>query len=137
MSSPDRSSATSPGFVATTVRVLEMIKFSHTLFALPFALMGAALAMSRPGVVVTGFKPWLGIGLCMVGARSAAMAFNRVVDRKIDAANPRTASRHIPAGLLKVSGVVVFTVVSCLVFIGGTALFLPENPWPLRLSVPL
>ncbi|MBI1325456.1 4-hydroxybenzoate octaprenyltransferase [bacterium] len=137
MSSPDRPAAASPGFIASTVRVLEMIKFSHTLFALPFALMGAALAMSRPGVVVSGVKPWLGIGLCMVGARSAAMAFNRVVDRKIDAANPRTASRHIPAGLLKVSGVVGFTVVSCLVFIGGTALFLPENPWPLRLSLPV
>lgn len=137
MSSPDRPAADSPGLVATTVRVLEMIKFSHTLFALPFALMGAALAMSRPGVVVSGVKPWLGIGLCMVGARSAAMAFNRIVDRKIDAANPRTANRHIPAGLLKVSGVVAFTVVSCLVFIGGTALFLPENPWPLRLSVPV
>ncbi len=137
MSSPDRPAEASPGIVATTVRVLEMIKFSHTLFALPFALMGAALAMSRPGVVVSGVKPWIGIGLCMVGARSAAMAFNRVVDRKIDAANPRTASRHIPAGLLKVSGVVAFTAVSCLIFVGGTAMFLPENPWPLRLSVPV
>ncbi|TNV75082.1 hypothetical protein FGO68_gene14614 [Halteria grandinella] len=114
-----------------------MIKFSHTLFALPFALMGAALAVSRPGVVVHGVKPWLGIGLCMVGARSAAMAFNRVVDRRIDAANPRTASRHLPAGTLKTSGVVVFTVISCMVFIAGTALFLPENPWPLRLSLPV
>jgi 4-hydroxybenzoate polyprenyltransferase len=127
----------SPGLIGTTVRVLEMIKFSHTLFALPFALMGAALAMSRPGVIMSGVKPWLGIGLCMVSARSAAMAFNRVVDRKIDAANPRTAGRHIPAGLLKTSGVIAFTVVSCLVFVGGTALFLPENPWPLRLSLPV
>ncbi len=127
----------SPGLIGTTVRVLEMIKFSHTLFALPFALMGAALAMSRPGVVMSGVKPWLGIGLCMVGARSAAMAFNRVVDRKIDAANPRTAGRHIPAGLLKTSGVIAFTIVACLLFIIGTALFLPENPWPLRLSLPV
>jgi len=133
----ETSAVESPGIIATTVRVLEMIKFSHTLFALPFALMGAALAMSRPGVVMSGVKPWLGIGLCMIGARSAAMAFNRVVDRKIDAANPRTAGRHIPAGLLKTSGVIAFTIVSCLVFVGGTALFLPENPWPLRLSLPV
>lgn len=135
---PADSAATgTPGLIGTTVRVLEMIKFSHTLFALPFALMGAALAVSRPGVVVSGVKPWVGIGLCMLGARSAAMAFNRVVDRKIDAANPRTAGRHIPAGLLKTSAVIGFTAAACGVFVAGTALFLPENPWPLRLSLPV
>jgi 4-hydroxybenzoate polyprenyltransferase len=132
-----RNEAAAPGVIGATVRVLEMIKFSHTLFALPFALMGAALAVSRPGVVVSGVKPWIGILVCMVGARSAAMAFNRIVDRRIDAANPRTAGRHIPAGLLTTSGVALFTIVSCVVFIGGTALFLPENPWPIRLSLPV
>jgi 4-hydroxybenzoate polyprenyltransferase len=120
-----------------TVQILEMIKFSHTLFALPFALMGAALAVSKPGVVVTGVKPWVGILICMVGARSAAMAFNRIVDRRIDAKNPRTATRHIPSGVLSTQSVAVFTVVSCSIFLAGTALFLPENPWPLRLSSPV
>jgi 4-hydroxybenzoate polyprenyltransferase len=120
-----------------TVQILEMIKFSHTLFALPFALMGAALAVSKPGVVVTGVKPWVGILTCMVGARSAAMAFNRIVDRRIDAKNPRTATRHIPSGVLSTQSVAIFTVVSCSIFLAGTALFLPENPWPLRLSSPV
>jgi 4-hydroxybenzoate polyprenyltransferase len=120
-----------------TVQILEMIKFSHTLFALPFALMGAALAVSKPGVVVTGVKPWVGILICMVGARSAAMAFNRIVDRRIDAKNPRTATRHIPSGVLSTRSVAIFTVVSCSIFLAGTALFLPENPWPLRLSSPV
>ena len=120
-----------------TVQILEMIKFSHTLFALPFALMGAALAVSKPGVVVTGVKPWVGILTCMVGARSAAMAFNRIVDRRIDAKNPRTATRHIPSGVLSTRSVAIFTVVSCSIFLAGTALFLPENPWPLRLSSPV
>jgi 4-hydroxybenzoate polyprenyltransferase len=120
-----------------TVQILEMIKFSHTLFALPFALMGAALAVSKPGVVVTGVKPWVGILTCMVGARSAAMAFNRIVDRRIDAKNPRTATRHIPSGFLSTRSVAIFTVVSCSIFLAGTALFLPENPWPLRLSSPV
>jgi len=120
-----------------TVQILEMIKFSHTLFALPFALMGAALAVSKPGVVVTGVKPWVGILTCMVGGRSAAMAFNRIVDRRIDAKNPRTATRHIPSGVLSTRSVAIFTVVSCSIFMAGTALFLPENPWPLRLSSPV
>ena len=120
-----------------TVQILEMIKFSHTLFALPFALMGAALAVSKPGVVVSGIKPWVGILICMVGARSAAMAFNRIVDRRIDAKNPRTATRHIPSGVLSTRSVAIFTVVSCSIFLSGTALFLPENPWPLRLSSPV
>lgn len=120
-----------------TITLLEMIKFSHTLFALPFAIMGAILASSRGGVVVHGIKPWAGILICMVGARSAAMAFNRLVDRQIDARNPRTATRHLPAGLLSVWSVGLFTVISAAVFVVGTALFLPENPWPLRLSFPV
>jgi 4-hydroxybenzoate polyprenyltransferase len=89
-------------------RLLELIRFSHTLFALPFALLSAALAWHREGV----FR-WLdlmGILLCMVFARSAAMAFNRLVDRRIDALNPRTAVRHLPAGTLSVFVVATFTV---------------------------
>src|ERR1700692_2499814 len=78
-----------------------MIKFEHSVFALPFALTGAFLAVrehhpSRGEVV--GKLPW--IVLAMVGARSAAMAFNRILDARIDASNPRTRMRHIPAGTL-------------------------------------
>ena len=74
--------------------LLEMIKFEHTVFALPFALMGAFLA--RRGVPAAATFAW--VVLAMVGARTAAMAFNRIVDRKFDAANPRTADRALPAG---------------------------------------
>ena len=72
----------------------------------------------------------------MVGARSAAMAFNRLADRQIDAENPRTKQRHLPAGILSVASVWLFTLVSSAVFLAGTLLFLP-NPWPVRLAVPV
>jgi 4-hydroxybenzoate polyprenyltransferase len=80
---------------------LEMIKFEHSVFALPFALTGALLALRQSGFHVdhVGWKA-LWIVVAMVGARSAAMAFNRLVDAEIDARNPRTKMRHIPAGLL-------------------------------------
>ena len=118
--------------------ILEMIRFSHTLFALPFALLAAVMAWLTPtesGERV-GFH-WLhllGILVCMVAARSAAMAFNRLVDLKYDAENPRTARRHLPAGILSVKSVVVFTVVTSLAFVAGTLLFLP-NWLPLALSM--
>lgn len=130
----------------TTVRhLLEMIRFSHTVFALPFALLAAMMAWTTPVPTAAGevgtapaFNPLhlLGILICMIGARSAAMAFNRLVDRQFDAANPRTAQRHIPAGLLSLPMVILFTLVSSAIFIGGTLLFLP-NPWPLWLSIPV
>lgn len=88
--------------------ILEMIKFEHTLFAMPFALSSALVAAH-------GLPAWRIIGwiiVAMVGARSAAMAFNRVADAKIDAANPRTSSRAIPKGLVSVASAWVFTVVS-------------------------
>src|SRR5271155_4438055 len=91
---------------------LEMIRFSHTVFALPFALSSAALAwvVPLPGVEVSfRWVQLLGIVLCMVFARSAAMAFNRLADRHYDAANPRTASRHLPSGQLSVAAVWAFT----------------------------
>lgn len=96
---------------------LEMIKIEHTLFALPFAFLGALLA-SR-GFTATGLPTlWqaLWITLAMVGARSAAMAFNRIADREYDAANPRTATRAIPAGRLSVSFVWAFTLASVALF---------------------
>ena len=77
--------------------LLEMIRFSHTIFALPFALLAAVMAWVAPAqfqVVEFNWLHLVGILVAMVGARSAAMAFNRLVDAKIDAANPRTAGRH-------------------------------------------
>jgi 4-hydroxybenzoate polyprenyltransferase len=115
---------------------LELIKFSHTLFALPFALLGAALAAHDQDGWHGRVWDWVGILICMATARSAAMAFNRLADRHFDAENPRTASRHLPAGLLDVRSVTVFTFMCALAFIASTLLFLP-NRWPLYLSVPV
>ena len=92
---------------------LAMIKFEHTLFALPFAFLGAILAAN-------GFPTWwkiLWITVAMVGARSAAMTFNRIVDRDIDAKNPRTASREIPSGKLSVGFAWAFLYVSIGLFL--------------------
>ncbi|MCA9086333.1 MAG: putative 4-hydroxybenzoate polyprenyltransferase [Planctomycetaceae bacterium] len=119
-----------------TVRhFLELIRFSHTVFALPFAVLSAVMAWSEPDSVFR-VQDALGILLCMVFARSAAMAFNRLVDRDVDAENPRTAVRHIPAGLLTVRAVVAFTVVCCAAFVASTLLFLPKK-LPLLLSGPV
>ena len=114
----------------------ELVKFSHTLFALPFAMLGAALAVAGPDGRQARVQDWLGILLCMATARTAAMAFNRLVDRSYDALNPRTASRHLPAGRMSVRSVAVFTAVSAAAFIAATLLFWP-NRWPLYLSVPV
>jgi 4-hydroxybenzoate polyprenyltransferase len=164
-----------------TIRhLLELIRFSHTLFALPFAMLAAVMAwnmraqdvhqynwfvestedvaratpvLKTPGggpgdwiiaqrdqsdrkLPVIRWQEILGIVLCMVTARSFAMAFNRLADRRIDATNPRTAGRHLPAGLLSVSQVTTFTVLSAAGFIGSTLLFLP-NQLPLILSIPV
>jgi 4-hydroxybenzoate polyprenyltransferase len=116
--------------------LLGMIKFSHTLFALPFALLGAVLAAHGPDGWRGRPQDWLGILLCMATARSAAMAFNRLADRRIDAENPRTATRHLPAEILSVRSVALFTMVNVALFIATTALFLP-NRWPLILAVPV
>jgi 4-hydroxybenzoate polyprenyltransferase len=159
-----------------TIRhILEMIRFSHTLFALPFALLAAVMAWTTPGLqterrndgetarhrvetlVAPSLRPsvpsslrgsvspspppfrWLhlaGILVCMVAARSAAMAFNRLADRTIDAENPRTMSRHLPAGILSTTSVALFTAGSAAAFVAGTLLFLP-NRLPLWLSLPV
>src|SRR5438128_558387 len=88
--------------------LLEMIRFSHTLFALPFALLSAVLAWQKSGSF--HWADLIGILLCMVFARSTAMAFNRIADRHYDAANPRTAQRHLPTGLLNVATVWIFAL---------------------------
>ncbi|MED1793843.1 UbiA-like polyprenyltransferase [Brevibacillus nitrificans] len=92
--------------------ILEMIKFEHSLFALPFAFMGAVLGNI---VIEKAWPTWMEIfwvTVAMVGARSAAMSLNRVIDRVIDAKNPRTANRAIPAGLISIVEVIAFIVIS-------------------------
>src|SRR5438445_9259662 len=80
---------------------LDMIKFEHSVFALPFAMTGALLAFRESGFSAPDlWRKLLWIAVAMVGARSAAMAFNRLVDSDIDARNPRTRTRHLPAGIL-------------------------------------
>jgi len=95
-----------------------MIKIEHTLFALPFAFLGAVLAAN--GLPTLRQLGW--IIVAMVGARSAAMAFNRVADRKIDARNPRTTMRALPAGTLSVGFVWLFTIVAALLFLLAAAM---------------
>jgi 4-hydroxybenzoate polyprenyltransferase len=117
-----------------------MIRFSHTLFALPFALLAAVMAWtagarSDPPVPFR-WQDLLGIVLCMVTARSAAMAFNRIADWRFDADNPRTAKRHIPIGALSVSSVATFAIASAAAFVASTLIFLP-NRLPIYLSLPV
>jgi 4-hydroxybenzoate polyprenyltransferase len=122
---------------SATRQLLELIRFSHTLFALPFALLAAALAWADEPF---RWQDLLGILLCMVFARSAAMAFNRLADRHIDARNPRTETRHLPAGTLSVGAVWLFTLLCCAGFVASTLLFYfrePSNPWPLFLAGPV
>jgi len=131
--------------MAATLRTyLELVRFSHTIFALPFAIMAVLIAVasgdSPPSAIGTAplswLRPLLGILVCMVTARTAAMAFNRLVDRSIDAANPRTATRHLPRGAVGVTEVLGLIAVSCVGFVAGTLLFLP-NWLPVALSVPV
>ncbi len=96
----------------------EMIKIEHTLFALPFAFLGAVLAANG----LPSIRQALWITLAMVGARSTAMAFNRIADREYDAQNPRTATRALPAGLLSVGFVWAFTLVSATLFFVAAAM---------------
>ena len=120
---------------------LELVRFSHTVFALPFALMAVLIAV-RLGGDGGWSQPclWLrmsaGVLLCMNSARTAAMAFNRLVDRQIDAANPRTANRHLPRGDVRVDEVLLLIAGSSATFIASTLLFLP-NWLPLVLATPV
>ncbi|HTQ80724.1 MAG TPA: UbiA-like polyprenyltransferase, partial [Thermoanaerobaculia bacterium] len=100
-------------FVQQSRVVLEMIKIEHTIFALPFAFLGMVLAAH-------GWPAWrtvFWITVAMVGARSAAMGWNRLIDRRIDAANPRTASRALPAGLVSPGAVAGFVAASALLLV--------------------
>ncbi|HVB03793.1 MAG TPA: UbiA-like polyprenyltransferase [Chitinophagaceae bacterium] len=97
-------------------KFLSLIRFSHTLFALPFALIGFFLGIR----VNSQLLPWGLLGaiiLCMVFARSAAMGFNRWLDSRFDKLNPRTASREIPAGLIRAQSALIFVLINCLAFV--------------------
>lgn len=124
---------TTVGAAADTVRTWgEMVKFSHSAFALPFALFAAFLAgwpelrAGQVGLVL----------LCMVAARSAAMTFNRIVDAPFDARNPRTAGRALPRGLISARAAWAFFAASAAAFLAGCAGFWVYfgNAWPLRLG---
>ena len=111
---------------------LEMIKFEHSIFALPFAMVGMMWgARSALGTPWPGWEPFLWILVAMVSARSSAMAYNRIADRDIDALNPRTKMRAIPAGLLKLKQVNIFFFTGCALFFVAAAML---NPLALLLS---
>ena len=109
------------------VLYLKMIKFPHSIFALPFAFTAALMAASG----IPSLKQIFWIVVAMVSARSGAMGLNRIIDIKIDAANPRTASRELPSGKIKTSSAVLFTVISFVVLIFAAYML---NPLCLKLS---
>ena len=127
-------------------KYLSLVKFSHTIFAMPFALIGFALGVmslpeipgakahaGSPGTPMEHFSLFFRhqwhlfvlVVLCMIFARSAAMAFNRYLDRRYDAQNPRTAIREIPAGVISARSALVFTLLMCTGFIAATAFINP------------
>lgn len=117
MSAPTQAAAAPRGFGGRLRAVLAMIAFPHTLFALPFALFGTMLAARE--ATPPGWPGWRALALilgCMVTARSAAMAYNRLVDQRLDAENPRTAGRHLPAGLISRAWVGGFVIVNAALF---------------------
>jgi 4-hydroxybenzoate polyprenyltransferase len=114
----NQMSATAPGTVS---KYLSLVKFSHTIFALPFALIGFTLAVVYEQQTFHWYQLLLML-LCMVFARSAAMAFNRYLDRRYDARNPRTAIREVPAGIISPRQALIFTIICSLLFVLSTYL---------------
>ncbi len=120
------------GFLHRLRLTLEMIKFEHSVFALPFALIGALLAIRDGGFITEGLGwKFFWIVVAMVSARSAAMTFNRLADAALDARNPRTRARHLPAGLLSRTFACGFVVVSSGIFLVAAAAL---NPLCLKLA---
>jgi len=122
-------------------KILGLIRFSHTVFALPFALLAAAMAVhenlqSAPPRSLR-WQDVLGIVLCMVLARAAAMGFNRVVDVEFDRDNPRTAGRHLPSGELPVIVAKLLVFVCTFGFMFSTLLFVPYSRIPVYTSLPV
>lgn len=115
-------------------KYLNLVKFSHTIFAMPFAMIGYVLAVKAAGFSIYSL---LGVVLCMIFARNAAMGFNRYADRNIDAKNERTASREIPAGVISPRRALAFIVINCVLFL-FTTLFLNMTAFflsPVALAV--
>ena len=100
-------------------KYFSLVTFSHTIFAMPFAFIGFFLAINTTNASFSWLKLVLMV-FCMVLARNAAMAFNRYLDRDIDAKNPRTKARDIPSGKISASNALIFTIINCLLFIGAT-----------------
>lgn len=109
-------------------KYLELVKFSHSVFALPFALIGYTIGTTKSGFSIFVL---LGVIACMILARTAAMAFNRLVDRKFDAANPRTASREIPSGAISPRSALILIIICIVGFVAVAAMF---NPLTFMLS---
>jgi 4-hydroxybenzoate polyprenyltransferase len=127
---------TTPTFPQQLHLFARDIKLSHTVFALPFALLSTALAWQHVRGPILG--KLLLILLCMISARTAAMAANRLFDARLDALNPRTASRAIPAGRLSPTFFLLALTLCVLAFFAATAGFLHyHNPWPLIFSLPI
>lgn len=103
----------------TLSNYLSLVKFSHTIFALPFAIIGYFLAIAYTEAEFD-IKLFAFVVLCMVFARSAAMAFNRYIDRNIDEQNARTAIREIPAGIVKPQSALIFVIANCVLFVATT-----------------
>ena len=99
----------------------SLVKFSHTVFAMPFALIGFSLAVSQPEFELS-FRLLLLVILCMIFARNTAMGFNRLVDKKFDALNPRTSKREIPSGLISARAAAIFVLANALLFVVSSGL---------------
>jgi len=105
--------------IATVNKYLSLVKFSHTIFAMPFALTGFFIATTKTSATFN-WQLFVMVILCMVFARSAAMAFNRYLDADIDRKNPRTVQREIPRGVITEKNALIFVIVNCLLFMGTT-----------------
>src|ERR671930_107063 len=120
-----RVTASAPSLAPLPTRFARLVKIEHTVFALPFAYVGAFLAVG--GAPSAGDLVW--ITLAMVGARSLAMALNRLIDARIDARNPRTAGRELPSGQLTVAQVTLFCVASLALFLVAVSQLAPKTHW--------
>jgi 4-hydroxybenzoate polyprenyltransferase len=104
--------------MSTIKQYLSLVKFSHTIFALPFACIGFMLAIQQG--YAFSLTSFLLVLACMATARNSAMAFNRYIDRKFDALNPRTAIREIPAGIINANNALYFIIINCILFVTAT-----------------
>lgn len=123
--------------MSSLVDYLRLVKFSHTIFAMPFALLSFTYAVTTRDVDVNIWRLLTQVVLCMVFARNVAMGFNRWADRYIDAQNPRTADREIPAGRVSARGAVIFVVINAVLFVATAATINALCGWlsPVALAI--